>query len=392
MLHIPGSEIEHMTPENANKYLFSDILNLHEALEDYKDFQGALEKVTNVIYFTNLFKEIVQKEEIRNDLIHKICERENIKFLEDSLKNLPPDELVRIIIEGFDNNDIKDRYILSPMPNLFFMRDASLVMFNDIIVSRMATDIRERETIILDAVYKNASIFKANVVHPVETYSDNGLGSVEGGDVHIARNDIVLSGCGKRTSKAGIDALVEHLKNKGGVKHLIIQELPLKPDSFIHLDMVFTLLDVHKCMIFKPVILNPNYKTIHIEVEGHNYVKTSEENNIIEALKKLGMDLEPVYCGGDDEYAMVREQWHSGANFFSFAPGKILGYERNYNTIENLSRHGFEVLKAADVASGRVNVDDYKSCVVVFKGNELSRGGGGARCMTMPLLREPVQW
>lgn len=392
MLHIPGSEIEHMTPKNANKYLFSDILNLHEALEDYKDFQGSLKKVANVIYFTDLFKEIVQKDEVRNDLIHKICERENVKFLEDSLKNLPPHELVRIIIEGFDNNDIKDRYILPPMPNLFFMRDASFVMFDDIMISRMATNIRDRETVILDAVYKNASIFKANVVHLVETYSNHKLGSIEGGDVHIARNDIVLIGYGKRTSKKGIDALVKHLKNKGGIRHLIIQELPLKPDSFIHLDMVFTLLDVHKCMIFKPVILNSNYKTIHIEVDGHNYVKTFEENNIIEALKKLGMDLEPVYCGGDDEYTIVREQWHSGANFFSFAPGKILGYERNYNTIENLSRHGFEVLKAADVASGRVNVDDYKSCVIVFKGNELSRGGGGARCMTMPLLREPVQW
>ena len=66
--------------------------------------------------------------------------------------------------------------------------------------------------------------------------------------------------------------------------------------------------------------------------------------------------------------------------------------ERNYNTIENLNKHGFEVLTAADVASGKVSVDDYKNCVVAFKGNELSRGGGGARCMTMPLHRETVEW
>ena len=38
ILHAPGKEIEHMTPENAHKFLFSDILNYREALENYKDF------------------------------------------------------------------------------------------------------------------------------------------------------------------------------------------------------------------------------------------------------------------------------------------------------------------------------------------------------------------
>ena len=186
--------------------------------------------------------------------------------------------------------------------------------------------------------------------------------------------------------------MVEHLKTKGDHRHLISQELPLEPESFIHLDMVFTLLDVNKCMVFKPVILNPQYKTVHYEIFENGEVKVYEEENLIVALRKLGMDLEPIFCGGDDEYNMLREQWHSGSNFFTFAPGKILGYERNYNTIENLGRHGFEILTAADVASGKVSVDDYKNCVVAFKGNELSRGGGGARCMTMPLHRDAVQW
>ena len=155
--------------------------------------------------------------------------------------------------------------------------------------------------------------------------------------------------------------------------------------------MVFTFLDKDRCMVYKPVIMNDAFKTIHIEVCGHEYTNVTEEKNLIEALGKLGMNLEPIFCGGD-EYAGPREQWHSGANFFAFAPGKVLGYARNYNTIEALDKNGFEVLKAADVASGKVSVDDYKRCVVAFEGNELSRGGGGARCMTMPLLRQPVQW
>jgi len=109
--------------------------------------------------------------------------------------------------------------------------------------------------------------------------------------------------------------------------------------------------------------------------------------------KKLGIDLEPVNCGGDNHlYYQEREQWQSGANFFALEPGKVMGYERNVHTIEAMNRHGFEIVKATDVIRGKISLDDYKKVVVTIKGNELSRGGGGARCMTMPVARENVEW
>ena len=392
LLHAPGPEIEHMIPENAHKFLFSDMLNQREAYNDYKDFQGTLKKVANVLTVRELLEDILKKEDLKLELIDKICKRENLTFLKNELESLSSSDLAKAFIEGLENDNIKERYIMPPAPNFFFMRDASFTMYDNIMISKMATTVRDRESIILQAIYNNSPIFDVKTVNPVEQYAPNGIGRVEGGDVLMARHDIILSGCGARTSVEGIEAMVEHLKTKGDHRHLISQELPLEPESFIHLDMVFTLLDVNKCMVFKPVILNPEYKTVHYEIFENGEVKVYEEENLIEALRKLGMDLEPIFCGGDDEYNMLREQWHSGSNFFTFAPGKILGYERNYNTIENLNKHGFEVLTAADVASGKVSVDDYEKCVVAFKGNELSRGGGGARCMTMPLHRDAVKW
>ena len=392
LLHAPGPEIEHMIPENAHKFLFSDMLNQREAYNDYKDFQGTLKKVANVLTVRELLEDILKKEDLKLELIDKICKRENLTFLKNELESLSSSDLAKAFIEGLENDNIKERYIMPPAPNFFFMRDASFTMYDNIMISKMATTVRDRESIILQAIYNNSPIFDVKTVNPVEQYAPNGIGRVEGGDVLMARHDIILSGCGARTSVEGIEAMVEHLKTKGDHRHLISQELPLEPESFIHLDMVFTLLDVNKCMVFKPVILNPEYKTVHYEIFENGEVKVYEEENLIEALRKLGMDLEPIFCGGDDEYNMLREQWHSGSNFFTFAPGKILGYERNYNTIENLNKHGFEVLTAADVASGKVSVDDYEKCVVAFKGNELSRGGGGARCMTMPLHRDAVEW
>ena len=392
ILHAPGKEIEHMTPENAHKFLFSDILNYREAMENYRDFEGSLQKVTNVLHFKDLLVDILKDNNIKESLIACICERENLSYLNEMLCGFDADHLATVLIEGYDNESLKERYIFPPIPNLFFMRDASFTMYNNVMISKMATGVRDRETMIWDAIFKHSKIIDVQAVNPIDRYSMNGIGSVEGGDVEIARHDIILSGCGARTSKEGVQALLEHLRSLGGVRHLITQELPLQPDSFIHLDMVFTFLDKNRCMVYKPVIMNEDFKTVHYEVNGHNYTKIREEKNLIEALGKLGMHLEPIFCGGGDEYFGPREQWHSGANFFAFAPGKVIGYARNYNTIEALNNNGFEVLKAADVASGKVHPDDYKRCVVAFEGNELSRGGGGARCMTMPLVRQKVEW
>jgi arginine deiminase len=102
--------------------------------------------------------------------------------------------------------------------------------------------------------------------------------------------------------------------------------------------------------------------------------------------------LKPIACGGDDIWNQKREQWHSGANFFCMGEGKIIGYARNTNTIESLNKEGFEVIKAEDVISKKVNLKDKKQFVVTLEASELPRGCGGARCMTMPIIRKKVDW
>ena len=106
------------------------------------------------------------------------------------------------------------------------------------------------------------------------------------------------------------------------------------------------------------------------------------------------MDLKPVVCGGDDEWDQEREQWHSGANCFAFAPGKVLTYARNVHTLEMLDRSGFEIVRASDFISGKSDaaVMGSRPCAVAIDGSELPRGGGGPRCMTMPLSRQKVDW
>ncbi|MEI7898097.1 MAG: arginine deiminase family protein [bacterium] len=398
IIHTPGAEVENMTPENAERALYSDILNLNIGLAEYSQLQGVLSKVAKTFEVKDLLKEVVELPAARQELVSNICRNENTPEICDYLLDLPAGVLSTALIEGvlMEKDNLtkflsKGRYELMPLHNFFFMRDSAVCLFNKVIISKMASVVRERESIIMESIFRHHPHFGTETLNPVYWPQSQNI-TIEGGDVIVAREDVLLVGTGNRTTSQGIDFLLAWYKQEKLSKHILVQELPNKPESFIHLDMVFTLLDRDKCMVYEPVILKPNkFQTVHIIVEHGKVVSIFNEENLVTALNKLGFGLEPVICGGTaDPWTQQREQWHSGANFFAIAPGKVIGYARNTYTLDELSKHGFEIIKAKSIIKCHTNISDHQKCVIAIEGSELARGGGGARCMTMPVKRKTV--
>ncbi len=401
ILHTPGPELENMTPETAERALYSDILNLTVAANEYAQLSGVLKKISKTYEVKDLLQKVLEEEKIKADIINKVCTNEEVLDIRDYLLSLPANELAKQFIEGVpmkkDNLTKylkKEKYSLQPLHNFFFTRDASMTVRDKVLIGRMANNVRKREALIMEAIFNHHPAFELKeTVNPENCYNCRPELTIEGGDVLVARDDVFLIGNGPRTSTYGVDFIIEELKKRKLKRHLIVQELPHNPESFIHLDMVFTFLDKDKCMVYEPIILKQNrYQTIHIEIDNGEVKSIRNVQNIPQVLRTLGIDLEPVLCGGKNEWIQEREQWHSGANFFAVGPGKVIGYERNVHTIGELNKAGLEVIKAQDIINGKINLDDYQKYVVTIKGSELARGGGGARCMTMPIRREEVNW
>ncbi len=404
IIHTPGSEVENMTPENAERALYSDILNLSIASKEYAQLAGVLEKVTRVFKVKDLLTAILKDENVKFNLLKEICAKEGIPGYENELMQNPPERLTNFLVEGvvLEKNNLTnylsgERFLMRPLHNLFFTRDSAMGMNDRMLIGKMANPVRERESIIMEAIFNSHPDLETITLNPGS--SENGIvnrvsSTLEGGDFQVAREDIFVIGTGVRTSTQGIDFIIDSIKQmKTEPHHIIVQELPSTPESFIHLDMVFTFLNNDACMVYEPVIYKMNrLRTIHIKIENRKVTRIEEVPNIPAALKNLGMNLEPINCGGDNDlWIQEREQWHSGANFFAFAPGKVIGYERNSHTIEALNNKGFEVIDAEDVITGKVDLENVKKCVVQIAGSELARGGGGARCMTMPIRRADVR-
>ena len=124
--------------------------------------------------------------------------------------------------------------------------------------------------------------------------------------------------------------------------------------------------------------------TIHPEVEGPMEVfgiTLSDKGELkFEAMKdeldkvmakELGLPaVDLIRCGGNNILVSQREQWNDGSNTLCIAPGKVVTCDRNYITNDLLTKHGLEVLTVSL--------------------SELSRGKGGPRCMTCPVVREDI--
>ena len=397
LLHPPGPEVENMTPKNAERALYSDILNLSVARREYNQLECLLQHLVPTQRVMDLLKDILRSGEIREKIVKKACYREGQPQLIDSLLELNETQLAKQLVQGVpkERNTLtsylsEEHFSLKPLHNFFFTRDASAAIGDRILISRMANRVRDREALIMQAIFDYHPSFRVPTVHSDEEAAGRDRFSFEGGDLLVAAPDITLAGLGSRTSSRGIDFLVKVLSERKEKHHLLVQELPSSPESFIHLDMTFTLLDHDSCMVYEPLILKSNkYQTIQIDMEGGRVISIHHVDNLVVALKKLGMDLRPSFCGGKkDTMTQEREQWHSGANFFAVGPGKLIGYNRNVHTLENLNQSGYEIIGSKDVLSGKADLASIRKYVLTVDGAELSRGGGGVRCMTMPYRRK----
>ena len=399
LLHRPGNELLNLTPDTLSQLLFDDIPFLPDAQKEHDAFAKALrDNGVEVVYLEDLMADVIAlNKNIRTKFIRQFMDEAGINtikyrmLVEDYLNAIKdPKKLVLKTMEGIQVGDIPkkkrevektlvdlintpDKFIADPMPNLYFTRDNFASVGEGIDLHRMYSVTRNRETIYAEYIFKYHPDYKDTIHYYDRDYDWH----TEGGDLLNINDHIVAIGISQRTQPEAIDQLAKNYFKDPDCKIDTILAFNIPSSrAFMHLDTVFTQIDKYT-FTYHPGIMG----TLQVfEITEGFDPTTFEDLNVKEInapldeilAKYLNHPVKLIPCAGGDKVAAEREQWNDGSNTLCIAPGTVVVYDRNNVTNDVLRKEGIKVIE--------------------IHGAEVSRGRGGPRCMSMPLVREDVKW
>ncbi|HZN54153.1 MAG TPA: arginine deiminase family protein [Candidatus Polarisedimenticolaceae bacterium] len=408
LVHEPGPEVDAMVPSMMGDLLFDDILYGEGAREEHGRIRRALQVLgIDVTDAQDLLEDVLRDPEARAHTLASML-LDGPRDLLARLADAPSEKLAAALVGGLrrtvgpsEVTDVGELFAIPPLANWCFQRDPQIVIGAGVVFASMASAAREPETRLARAIFRfHPDLASSPVLHEpasADFERSHAAGAerarLEGGDVIVVAPDVIAVGLSERTNRTGIEDLAQALASRAdGPRYMLVVEMPRRR-AYMHLDTVFTPVDRDAALVYAPVVLHggPERATVHeIDLKSRR-LPWSARTDLLSALERRGVGLDPIPCGGDDPIAQQREQWTDGANALALAPGVIAMYDRNRGTMEALAGRGFRIVEAEDLLLGReeVDLDAGERVCLSFASHELSRARGGPHCLTHPLRRDP---
>lgn len=379
LMHRPGPELQRMTARHRDRLLFGTLPWVSRARQEHDVLSQALrDQGVQVLYLTELLQDALEYQAARDEAIAMAVADtglgDELRFqLRAHLENLGPEELTQVLIAGLTPEELKigrgvvfellDRhdFVVDPLPNLIFTKDASFWIGDRLAVASLASERRRRESGLASVVYRYHPRFAS-----ATWLYQPGFEHLDGGDVLLLAPGVVAVGVGERTTPAGAERLARQAFAAGLVS--VVLAVPMRQLGIAnHLDTVCAVVDGDS------VVMNPAVAytlTAHAITQREDGMRISRPRPFLEAAAQaMGIDRLHVIDAGT-EPAEQREHWDDGSNILALARRVVVCHERNSRTNGQLEDAGITVIPVPSSELGSVR--------------------GGPRCMSCPISRDPA--
>ena len=263
LVHTPGPELEAVTPGNREDFLYDDIIDLEIAQREHRQFVSVLKRFATVHQVRDLLAEILEEPEARDFLITKTMDVVPSDALAQQLGTMPAAQIVEMLIQGTreESGPItaalnEEGFAFPPLPNLFFPRDIGMVIGRHAVVGSMRYGVRWTEELLIKSLFLfHPELANAGLLYDGSEEKRSNY-TLEGGDVHYLRHDLLVVGFSERTSPEALDRLCDVAFERGLATDVLVVVMPKAPTA-IHLDMIFSHVDHELCVVYPPYFVGP---------------------------------------------------------------------------------------------------------------------------------------